>query len=61
MVAGGVDVVDTDGVGANVLHKTGVELALGVVDERVVGDELVGDSCITVKKLCQSNLDKTHL
>jgi hypothetical protein len=37
-------VVDADAVGANGLHEGGVGRALLVVDEGVVGDELVGDS-----------------
>ena len=44
MVGRGVDVVDTDRVCADGLHKVCVEAALGVVDERVVGDQLVGDA-----------------
>lgn len=45
-----VDVVDAYRVGANLLHQRRVELALVIVDERVVGDQLVGDSCMGVNE-----------
>lgn len=44
VVGGGIDVVNAYRIGANRLHELRVELALRVVNERVVGDELVCDS-----------------
>jgi hypothetical protein len=44
MIGSRINVVDADAVGANGLHEGGVGRALLVVDEGVVGDELVGDS-----------------
>lgn len=44
VVSGGIDVVDANGVRAQRLHEVGVELALVVVDERVVWDQLVCDT-----------------
>ena len=40
----GINVVDADRVGANGLHESGVEAALCGIDERVIGDELVGNA-----------------
>lgn len=44
VVGRGINVVDANGVGANRLHEVRVELALLVVNERVVGNELVSDA-----------------
>jgi hypothetical protein len=44
VIGGWVNVVDADAVCANGLHQSSVGRALVVVDEGVVGDELVGDS-----------------
>jgi hypothetical protein len=37
--------VDTDGVGPDSLHECRVETTLRRVDERVVGNELVRNTC----------------
>jgi hypothetical protein len=39
-----VNVVNADGVGAQGLHQVGIEGALGVVDERIIWQELVGNT-----------------
>jgi len=39
-----LNVVHTDRVGANRLHKLSVEPALGRIDERVIGNKLVRDA-----------------
>jgi hypothetical protein len=44
VVAIGVDVVDAYGVGSDLLHEGSIELALGVVDQRVIGGELVSNA-----------------
>lgn len=44
MVAIGVHVVHADRVGAQFGHASDVALALGGVDEGIVGGELVGDT-----------------
>lgn len=48
MVTIGVDVVDADRVCAQLLHESSVAFALGGVNERVIGNKLVCDSCRTV-------------
>ena len=48
VVAGGLDVVDADRVGAEVGHQLGVAAALLRVDERVVLVELVRNACMCV-------------
>lgn len=44
--------VDADGIGSEGLHEVGIELALVVVNERVFGEKLVGDSCGDVSVEC---------
>jgi hypothetical protein len=44
MVSSGIDMVYSDGVGAQFLHQGRVEFALGSVDKRVVVSQLVGDA-----------------
>jgi len=39
-----IDVVDTDCVGAQFLHQSGVQFALSGINERVIVGKLVGDS-----------------
>ena len=36
--------IDSNGIGTELLHDLGVELTLVCVDERVLVDELVGDT-----------------
>lgn len=38
--------VHTNRVGAELLHQSSIKLALGSVHERVVFDELVGNTCV---------------
>ena len=38
-------VVDANGIGSELFHQLGVELALVGVDKRVVGGSLVSDAC----------------
>jgi hypothetical protein len=45
MVARGINVVHTNGIGTQRLHESGVKLALGRVDERIGGNELVRNTC----------------
>jgi hypothetical protein len=44
VISGGVDVVDSDCVGAQFLHQSGVQFALSSINERVIVGKLVGDS-----------------
>lgn len=44
MVGSGIYVINPDGVGAESLHERSVKLALHVVHQRVVLDELVCDA-----------------
>jgi hypothetical protein len=39
-----IDVVNANGIGTKLLHQVGIKLALVCVDERVLVDELVGDT-----------------
>lgn len=42
----GVNVVDTDGIGAQCLHRLRIERALCGVHQRVMGNQLIGNACI---------------
>lgn len=45
VVRGSIDMVDTDGICAKFLHESGIELTLSGVHERVIFDQLVGNTC----------------
>ena len=47
VVTVGVHVVDADRIGSQSLHEFRIVAALVVVDQRVIGSELVGDTCST--------------
>ncbi len=51
MVPGRVYVVDSNRVGSKLFHEGGVELALRLVHERIVFDQLVGNTYI--EQTCQ--------
>ena len=46
VVGGFVDVVDSDCIRSELLHKVCITLALFGIDKRIVFDELVGNTCI---------------
>lgn len=45
VVRRGVDVVHTDRIGAQFLHESGIEFTLCSINERVVFDQLIGNTC----------------
>ena len=45
VVLGAVDMVNAYRVGTELLHQGSIELTLGVVDKRVIWEELIGNSC----------------
>lgn len=45
VVAIWIHVVHSDGVGAQLGHAHDIALALGSVDKRIVGSQLIGDTC----------------
>jgi hypothetical protein len=49
MVGIGIDVVHTQGVGAEFLHQLDISLALLRVDERILRAELIRDTCIMAR------------
>jgi hypothetical protein len=44
VISFGIHVVHTNGVGAQFGHANDIAFALGRVDQRVVGGELIGDA-----------------
>lgn len=56
MATGGVDMIDTNSIGPQLCHQTGIEFALLLVDERVQIGKLVGNACyrISGKSIAES-------
>jgi hypothetical protein len=40
-----IDMIDSDGVGPKIFHQSSVKLALVRVDQRIVGNKLIGNAC----------------
>ena len=61
VVGSWVDVVNTDGVGTELLHKSGIELALLGVHQWIIRDELVSNAYETRLAAAQlRNRDGSH-
>jgi hypothetical protein len=46
MISSAVDMIDTNGVGAELLHQSSITVALFSIDERIILDELISNTCI---------------
>ena len=57
VVTARIDVVDTDRIRSQSLHELRIVAALVVVDQRVIGSELVGDTCDRVRNCMSSNTE----
>lgn len=45
MVGSGINVVHSNGVGTQLGHAHDIALALGGIDKRIAGSQLIGDTC----------------